>query len=265
MYERFTDRARKVLQLANQEAQHFGHEFVGTEHILLGLVMEGSGVAANVLKNLDIALRKIRQEIEKIIQSGPDRTTTGRRPQTPRAKKVIEYAIEAARNLGHNYVGTEHLLLGLLREEEAAAAQILMNLGLRLDAVRAEVLMVIGPMPSAAEMAPAPRSSSWRPAKEYDVYLPLRYPDGSPVEPEKIAGIAQRVRDQCGGLLRVSRRQDEAWRLGGAPHQGEVVILHGITAAGDVVRGFFERLKDDLKSELRQEEILILERDVRIL
>jgi ATP-dependent Clp protease ATP-binding subunit ClpC len=144
MYERFTDRARKVMQLANQEAQRFNHEYIGTEHILLGLVKEGSGVAANVLKNLEVDLRKIRLEVEKIVQSGPDMVTMGKLPQTPRAKKVIEYAMEEARNLNHNYVGTEHLLLGLLREQEGVAAQVLMNLGLKLEDVREEVLNLLG-------------------------------------------------------------------------------------------------------------------------
>jgi ATP-dependent Clp protease ATP-binding subunit ClpC len=154
MYERFTDRARKVMQLANQEAQRFNHEYIGTEHILLGLVKEGSGVAANVLKNLDIDLRKIRLEVEKIVQTGPgtEMVTMGKLPQTPRAKKVIEYSIEEARNLNHNYVGTEHLLLGLLREQEGVAAQVLMNLGLKLEDVREEVLNLLGHnMPSETE------------------------------------------------------------------------------------------------------------------
>jgi len=144
MYERFTDRARKVMQLANQEAQRFNHEYIGTEHILLGLVKEGSGVAANVLKNLDVDLRKIRLEVEKLVQSGPEMVTMGKLPQTPRAKKVIEYSMEEARNLNHNYVGTEHILLGLLREQEGVAAQVLMNLGLKLDEVREEVLNLLG-------------------------------------------------------------------------------------------------------------------------
>ncbi|TWT61631.1 ATP-dependent Clp protease ATP-binding subunit [Rubinisphaera italica] len=144
MYERFTDRARKVMQLANQEAQRFNHEYIGTEHILLGLVKEGSGVAANVLKNLEVDLRKIRLEVEKIVQTGPDMVTMGKLPQTPRAKKVIEYAMEEARNLNHNYVGTEHLLLGLLREQEGVAAQVLMNLGMKLEDVREEVLNLLG-------------------------------------------------------------------------------------------------------------------------
>ena len=144
MFERLTDRARKVMALANQEAQRFNHEYIGTEHILLGLVKEGSGVGANVLKNLDIDLRKVRLEVEKLVKSGPEMVTMGKLPQTPRAKKVIEYAIEEARNLNHNYVGTEHLLLGLLREHDGVAAQVLLNLGLKLEEVREEVLNLLG-------------------------------------------------------------------------------------------------------------------------
>ncbi|HJN72217.1 MAG TPA: ATP-dependent Clp protease ATP-binding subunit [Phycisphaerales bacterium] len=144
MFERLTDRARKVMALANQEAQRFNHEYIGTEHILLGLVKEGSGVGANVLKHLEIDLRKVRLEVEKLVKSGPDMVTMGKLPQTPRAKKVIEYAIEEARSLNHNYVGTEHLLLGLLREQDGVAAQVLMNLGLKLDDVREEVLNLLG-------------------------------------------------------------------------------------------------------------------------
>jgi ATP-dependent Clp protease ATP-binding subunit ClpC len=160
MFERFTDRARKVMALANQEAQRFNHEYIGTEHILLGLVKEGSGVGANVLKNLDVDLRKVRLEVEKLVKSGPDMVTMGKLPQTPRAKKVIEYAIEEARNLNHNYVGTEHLLLGLLREHDGVAAQVLMNLGLKLEEVREEVLNLLGAgveseEPQTQEKAPA--------------------------------------------------------------------------------------------------------------
>src|SRR6059036_171993 len=103
MYERFTDRARKVMQLANQEAQRFNHEYIGTEHILLGLIREGSGVAANMLRNLDVDLEKIRKEVTKIVQAGPDVVTQDRLPQTPRAKRVIEFAIEESRNFNHNY------------------------------------------------------------------------------------------------------------------------------------------------------------------
>jgi len=172
MFERLTDRARKVMALANQEAQRFNHEYIGTEHILLGLVKEGSGVGANVLKNLGIDLRKVRLEVEKLVKSGPEMVTMGKLPQTPRAKKVIEYAIEEARNLNHNYVGTEHLLLGLLREHDGVAAQVLLNLGLKLEEVREEVLNLLGASvegeeagPGEGEMAGEPGPSSPRRSK----------------------------------------------------------------------------------------------------
>jgi ATP-dependent Clp protease ATP-binding subunit ClpC len=132
------------MALANQEAQRFNHEYIGTEHVLLGLVKEGSGVGATVLKNLDVDIKKLRIEVEKQVKSGPDMVTMGKLPQTPRAKKVIEYAIEEARALNHNYVGTEHILLGLLRETEGIAAQILMNVGLKLEDIRQEVLNLLG-------------------------------------------------------------------------------------------------------------------------
>ena len=144
MFERFTERARKVMSLARQEAQRLNHEYIGTEHILLGLVQEGSGVAANVLKNMDVELKKIRIEVEKMVQAGSNTIQMGQLPFTPRAKKVLELALEEANNLGHNYIGTEHLLLGLLRENESVAAQGLINLGLKLEDVREEVLEFLG-------------------------------------------------------------------------------------------------------------------------
>src|SRR4029453_1373128 len=148
MFDRFTDRARKVMGLARQEAQRLNHEYIGTEHILLGLVQEGSGVAANVLKNLDIDLKKIRQEVEKLVKAGPSMVTMGQLPFTPRAKKVLELALEEASNLGHTYIGTEHLLLGLIRENEGIAAQVLRNLKVKLEDVRDEVLELLGAEPS---------------------------------------------------------------------------------------------------------------------
>jgi ATP-dependent Clp protease ATP-binding subunit ClpC len=144
MFDRFTDRAKKVMNLARQEAQRFNHEYLGTEHILLGLVQEGSGVAANVLKNMSIDLNKIRTEVEKIVKSGPSMVTMGQLPFTPRAKKVLELSMEEAGNLGHNYIGTEHLLLGLIKENEGIAAQVLINLGVKLEDVREEVLDFLG-------------------------------------------------------------------------------------------------------------------------
>ena len=144
MFDRFTDRAKKVMNLARQEAQRFNHEYLGTEHVLLGLVQEGSGVAANVLKNMGIDLNKIRAEVEKIVKTGPSMVTMGQLPFTPRAKKVLELSMEEASNLGHNYIGTEHLLLGLIKENEGIAAQVLMNLGIKLEDVREEVLDFLG-------------------------------------------------------------------------------------------------------------------------
>jgi len=120
MYEQFTYRARKVLQLSNQEAQRLSHEYVGTEHILLGLVKEGSGVAGGVLKRLGVDLPKVRLEVEKIVQAGEGVPAMGKLPQTPLAKKVIDLAIKEARMLGQ-YVGTEHLLLGLVGEQEGGS------------------------------------------------------------------------------------------------------------------------------------------------
>jgi ATP-dependent Clp protease ATP-binding subunit ClpC len=140
------------MALANQEAQRFNHDVIGTEHILLGLVKEGSGVGATVLKNFDVDIKKLRLEVEKHVKSGPDMVTMGKLPQSPRAKKVIEYAIEEARALNHNYVGTEHILLGLLRESEGIAAQVLVSLGLKLEDVRQEILNLLG---AGSDGAPA--------------------------------------------------------------------------------------------------------------
>ncbi|MEM7204224.1 MAG: ATP-dependent Clp protease ATP-binding subunit [Planctomycetota bacterium] len=151
MFDRFTDRAKKVMSFARQEAQRFNHEYIGTEHILLGLVQEGSGVAANVLKNMSIDLEKIRLEVEKIVKTGPSMVTMGQLPFTPRAKKVLELSMEEASQLNHNYIGTEHLLLGLIKENEGIAAQVLMNLGIKLEDVREEVLEFLGASDNAQE------------------------------------------------------------------------------------------------------------------
>ena len=151
MFDRFTDRAKKVMNLARQEAQRFNHEYLGTEHVLLGLVQEGSGVAANVLRNMQIDLAKIRAEVEKLVKTGPSMVTMGQLPFTPRAKKVLELSVEEAGNLGHNYIGTEHLLLGLIKENEGIAAKVLTNLSVKLEDVREEVLEFLGAEPGEEE------------------------------------------------------------------------------------------------------------------
>lgn len=143
MFERFTDRARKAMSLSNQEAHRLNYDFISTEHILLGIIKENQSCAAAFLKYAGIDLKKVRLEVEKLVKIGTKINigiiNTCKLPQTPRAKKVIEYAIEEARNLNHNYVGTEHLLLGLLREQDGVAARVLTNLGLNINKSRSDL------------------------------------------------------------------------------------------------------------------------------
>jgi ATP-dependent Clp protease ATP-binding subunit ClpA len=141
-FDKFTERARKVLSLAQEEAQRFNHNYIGTEHLLLGLVREGDGVAAKVLSNLGVELNKVRSAVEFIIGRG-DRIVLGDIGLTPRAKKVMELAVDEARRLNHRYIGTEHILLGLIREGEGIAAGVLRSLGLDLERVRAQTIQVL--------------------------------------------------------------------------------------------------------------------------
>src|SRR5437899_8810927 len=147
MFERFTDRALKVMALANQEAQRLNHDYIGTEHILLGLIKEGSGVGANVLRNLDISLRELRHDIEKLLKPGREMVTMGKLPQTPRAKLVVQLAIEEAPTVHEasppKEVGTGCLLIGLLAEGEGVAAQALKSKGLTLEGVRQETMLLL--------------------------------------------------------------------------------------------------------------------------
>jgi ATP-dependent Clp protease ATP-binding subunit ClpC len=143
-YGRFTERTRKVLSLAQEEAQRLNHNYIGTEHLLLGLVREGEGVAAKVLSNLGVELNKVRSAVETIIGRG-DHIVLGEIGLTPRSKKVIELAIDEARRLNHHYVGTEHLLLGLVREGEGIAAGVLDSLGVNLEKVRTQTIQVLNP------------------------------------------------------------------------------------------------------------------------
>ena len=157
-FDKFTDRARKVLTLAQDEAQRFNHNYIGTEHLLLGLVREGEGVAARVLENMNVELAKVRTAVEFIIGRG-DRPVVGEVGLTPRAKRVIELAIDEARRLGHNYIGTEHLLLGLVREGEGIAAGVLESLGVNLDKVRHEVIRVLSQSSAAGPAQETKRAS----------------------------------------------------------------------------------------------------------
>ena len=142
MFERFTDRARRVVVLAQEEARMLNHNYIGTEHILLGLIHEGEGVAAKALEALGISLEAVRSQVEEIIGQG-QQAPSGHIPFTPRAKKVLELSLREALQLGHNYIGTEHILLGLIREGEGVAAQVLVKLGADLNRVRTQVISLL--------------------------------------------------------------------------------------------------------------------------
>jgi len=144
MFNRFTERARKVIVLAKEEAKRFNHDYIGTEHLLLGLVREGEGVAAAVVQKLGLDLESIRIEVEKLVKPGPQTQVMGDIPFTPRSKKVLELSAEEARALGHNYIGTEHLLLGLIREGEGVAFRVFLNMGVDLEKARAEIMELLG-------------------------------------------------------------------------------------------------------------------------
>jgi ATP-dependent Clp protease ATP-binding subunit ClpC len=225
MFERFTDRARKVMALANQEALRIHHEYIGTEHILLGLVKEGSGVGAGVLRNLGVDLKKVRLEIAKLVKSGPELVTMSKLPQTPRAKRVIEFAIEESRNLNHNYVGTEHLLLGLLREEDGVAAQVLMNLGLKLDQVRGEVLNLLG------ADAGQPRAGG---SAELQARAARKAADEDPSD--------ALLKDDVAGFLVIALLREFERRKGEAVIKAEYEVGAGYRDLGELVREVREKL-----------------------
>jgi ATP-dependent Clp protease ATP-binding subunit ClpC len=151
VFERFTDRARRVVVLAQEEARMLKHNYIGTEHILLGLIHEGDGIAARALESLDISLEAVRQQVEEIIGQG-QAAPTGHIPFTPRAKKVLELSLREALQLGHNYIGTEHILLGLIREGEGVAAQVLQKLGADLILVRQTVIRLLSGYAAGAEV-----------------------------------------------------------------------------------------------------------------
>ena len=159
MFERFTEKAIKVIMLAQEEARRLGHNFVGTEQVLLGLIGEGTGVAAKTLKSMGVNLKDARVEVEKIIGRGSGFVAV-EIPFTPRAKRVLELSWDEARQLGHNYIGTEHLLLGLIREGEGVAARVLENLGVDLNKIRTNVVKMLGESKSTATAGSTTGSSS---------------------------------------------------------------------------------------------------------
>src|ERR1700752_3808712 len=167
-FDKFTERARKVLSLAQEEAQRYQHNYIGTEHLLLGLVREGEGVAAKVLSNLGVELNKVRSAVEFIIGRG-DRIVLGEIGLTPRAKKVIELAVDEARRLNHHYIGTEHLLLGLVREGEGIAAGVLESLGVNLEKVRTQVMQVVNQSSSTHSQTKSQTKTPYMDALGFDL------------------------------------------------------------------------------------------------
>ncbi len=250
MFDRFTDRARKVMALARREAQRFNHDFIGTEHILLGLVQEGSGVAANVLKNLGVDGNKIRGEIEKHVQSGPSMVSMGQLPFTPRAKKVLELSQEEANELGHNYIGTEHLLLGLIRENDGVAAQVLMDLGVKLEEVKEEVLELLGAQVEGGEPS-IPAASSPKQGRSKTPALDAFGRDLTDMAREgKLDPVIGREKEIERVMQVLSRRTKNNPVLLGEPGVGKSAIVEGL--AQEIVSGNVPEL-------LRNRRIVVLD------
>ena len=229
-FDKFTDRARKVLTLAQDEAQRFNHNYIGTEHLLLGLVREGEGVAARVLENMNVELAKVRTAVEFIIGRG-DRPVVGEVGLTPRAKRVIELAIDEARRLGHNYIGTEHLLLGLVREGEGIAAGVLESLGVNLDKVRHEVIRVLSQSSSAGPAQETKRASKTPTVDQLGINLTEAARMG------KLDPVIGREKEIERVIQILSRRTKNNPALIGEPGVGKTAIAEGLAhriVAGDV-------------------------------
>ena len=233
-FDKFTERARRVLTLAQEEAQRFNHNYIGTEHLLLGLVREGDGVAAKVLSNLGVELGKVRSAVEFIIGRG-DRAVLGEIGLTPRAKKVIELAVDEARRLNHHYIGTEHLLLGLVREGEGIAAGVLESLGVNLERVRAETTRILsqsGPQTAGAGAGSGARQSTRTPTIDqlgFDLTAAARAGELDPVigREKEIQRVVQIL----------SRRTKNNPVLIGEPGVGKTAVVEGLAqqiSSGDV-------------------------------
>jgi ATP-dependent Clp protease ATP-binding subunit ClpA len=205
MFERFTDRARRVVVLAQEEARMLDHNYIGTEHLLLGLIHEGEGVAAKALEAMGISLDAVRQQVEAIIGRG-QQAPSGHIPFTPRAKRVLELSLRESSQLGHNYIGTEHILLGLVREGEGVAAQVLVKLGADLNRVRQMVIQLLAA--HGAEGRPKPRST--RAGVIEDVLARLDSMDGRLTAIERWVGMGPDVRDLDQEIAQLRRDKEAA-------------------------------------------------------
>ncbi|HET6662793.1 MAG TPA: Clp protease N-terminal domain-containing protein, partial [Acidimicrobiales bacterium] len=233
MFERFTDRARRVVVLAQEEARLLNHNYIGTEHILLGLIHEGEGVAAKALESLGISLEAVRQQVEEIIGQGGS-SPSGHIPFTPRAKKVLELSLREALQLGHNYIGTEHILLGLIREGEGVAAQVLVKLGADLSRVRQQVIQLLsgyqgsgGPGPEKAGATAGGGSSESQPTGSLVLDQFGRNLTQLARE-KKLDPVIGRGREMERVMQVLSRRTKNNPVLVGEPGVGKTAIVEGL-------------------------------------
>ncbi len=217
-FDKFTERARKVLSLAQEEAQRFNHPYIGTEHLLLGLVREGEGVAARVLTNMGVQLPKVRSAVEFIIGRG-EGAVIGEIGLTPRAKKVIELAVDEARRLDHSYIGTEHLLLGLVREGEGIAAGVLESLGVNLEKVRQQVMQVVN-QSSSSTQSKAQTKTPYMDALGFDLTEAARN--------DKLGPLVGRSMEIDRVMQILSRRTKNNPALIGEPGVGKTAIVEGL-------------------------------------
>jgi hypothetical protein len=208
LFERFTERARQVVVLAQDEARALKHNYIGTEHILLGLLREEEGLAARVLESLDITVEEVRAQVARIVGQG-DEVTTGQIPFTPRAKKVLELALREALSLGHNYIGTEHILLGLVRENEGVAARILLDFDADADVVRDEVIRALSSPSWSGPPTHVPKSPPL--AREYvDEWTRAREQKEAAIEAKDFDG-ADILRERERMLASAARQLERAW------------------------------------------------------